>query len=170
MEARPGEVEEAVGAMLQQASAAPSAEMAGFTEEQATNQVVFTMVLGCYQNIDPASVDEVRGGGRLPAAVEDDVFKPAAAPLRPSRRQYRLLEKVMQEHRMKEMRVASPEELYGMSVPGTGMSARAKALYVLLVVAILAAAVAWTGRWLLQAMEPREKERSSKSLRQRPEG
>lgn len=144
IEAKPAETEEAVGTLMSQMSPGSSAQNERMSEEQAMNQVVFNMVLTCYQNIDTSAVDVLASGSRLPAADEDAIFKQSAIPPRPTRKQYRLLEEVFQEHKQQELQTMPTEDLTGgLGIPGQNMSGKAKAIYLLLVASALLGGGAW---------------------------
>jgi len=165
MEARPEETEAAVGALINQAAQATTgmAEMQEFSEEQATNQLLFSMILSCYHSIDSSSVDQIRAGGRLSADEDEAIFKQSASPPRPTRKQFRLLESVMNEQRVKEMSEVNPGDVSGVNILGRGMSARAKVFYVVVVSVVLVGAVLWAFH---RVSRPRQvRERTTKAMR-----
>merc|ERR1711957_296397 len=119
------------------------------TEEQATSQVLFGLVIACYNDIDSDSVDHVSEGGHLQPVKQDAVFKQAVNPPRPTPQQYRLIEKVFQEEQVRRSEEMSSEgtDPHGeLGVPGfSRLPRRYKALYVLCVLCLITFAV-WYGR------------------------
>merc|ERR1712066_298073 len=111
-----------------------------------------------------ASVDQVHAGGQLSANEEEAIFKQSASPLRPTRKQFRLLESVMQEQRLKDMKASNPYDFLGSAnILGTGMSVRAKVFYVCLVSVVLLSAGLWAFR---RVSRPRPvRERTAKAMR-----
>lgn len=140
-ETHPSELEGVVAELMAQAESQAAAQPgAQFTEEQAMNQYVFGMTMSCYHIIDESIVYLAIEGERLPADAEETLFGKAAAPPRPTRAQFELLEAVMREEQARRMEDRGPEALGGLHIIGSWMSRRQKAAYLLLVVAVVAAA------------------------------
>lgn len=162
MEADPDMVETSISQMMAQGGQQSGGDM---SEEQATNYVVFTMVMSCYSSIGTAQVDTIMSGARLPKTAEEDLFKPGASPPRPTRRQYALLETVVREERLVQSSEAVPfDPLTGMYTIGQTMTIRTKALYALAVIVVTFGGILLLYRRILRFAAP-AKEYSSKSLR-----
>lgn len=162
MEADPSMVEAAMGQMMAQSGQQGGGDM---SEEQATNYVVFTMVMSCYSSINATLVDKIMSGARLPKGVEEDLFAPGASAPRPTRQQYALLEAVVREERLADASTAVPfDPLTGMYTIGQTMTIRTKALYALAVIVVTFGGILLLYYRILKFAAP-PKEYSSKSLR-----
>lgn len=162
MEADPSMVEAAMGQMMAQSGQQSGGDM---SEEQATNYVVFTMVMSCYSSINTTLVEQIMSGARLPKKVEEDLFAPGASPPRPKRQQYALLETVVREERLAESSAAVPfDPLTGMYVIGQTMTVRTKALYAFAIIVVTFGGILLLYKRILSFSGP-PKQYSSKSLR-----
>lgn len=162
LEKHADEAETQVASLMTQAQAAgPAGE---FTAEQATNQLVFSLTMTCYQKIDKEFVEQIHTGTKLSADAEKHIFELAAAPPRPTRKQFQLLESVMKEEQLRMAQEVDPAmEAGGIGIIGRGMSGRAQALYLLLVLALFGGLAAYAFPKVLNP--PREKARTEKMVR-----
>lgn len=158
LETRPDEAETAIAGLLAQAQATPTQAGSDFSTEQAMNQLVFSMTMSCYQSIDVQAVEQVHAEQRLTKEQEDTIFKQSSSPPRPTRKQFRLLESVMKEEQQRRAQEVGPEAIPGeMNIIGSGMSPRAKAAYLLLVLTAFAGGAAYAFPKVLRGKPPRER-------------
>jgi len=167
MTAKPDEVDTAVGSLMAQREAAGAAGADGLpdmTEEQAVNQLLFSMVMSCYAGIDNSSVSKVIDGGRLPPDAEEALFRQSSSPPRPTPQQFKLLESVIEEEQAKLMKEMRPEDMPGApGIIGRSMSTRAKVAYVLVVIAGVFGGGLWALKRMMRGRPP--KQRSAKAMR-----
>lgn len=137
MEARSSEVDAAINGLMAQASGQATAQgekaslNAEVGEEQASNFLVFNMALDCYRTADNESVAQHIAGGSMAADKVKAFFKAAQqeAP-RPTKAQYILLEKVMNEEQMR-VSAAAVEQPPAPNLSIRGLSAGTQVLYFL---------------------------------------
>lgn len=165
MGAKPEETEANIASLMSQAASSgrQSSEM---SEDQIINQIVFSMVMSCYQRIDAASVGRVLKGDSLEEGTQEALFKQWAASLRPTKRQFLLLEFVMKEEQARLLREAGPEDMPGtVNIIGRGMSSWMKVTYLLVVFGVLSSAGYFAIRRVLRQIHRPPRERTAKAMR-----
>merc|ERR1711862_447895 len=134
------------------------------TMEKAIDQVFFSRVITCYQKIDADTVVRLNTGKRLSKEESDALFE-SEVPPRPSRKQFQLLQSVMQEMQVKRMQELNDEMPGGIGIIGRSLTTSQKALYVLLIGVLLVAVLYWVSKRLFTARAPRMRERTDKGMR-----
>lgn len=152
----------AVASLMAQGASRPGQE---FDEEQATNQVVFSMVFACSDRIKNDTIQLILDEDGRPSGDAVQSLFTASSPPRPSRRQFRFLEEVMGEERERMVQAMSQvETLGGVATIGRGFSAPARICYVTLVVGGLSAAGIWSYLHV-SSKEKLQRHRTDKAMR-----
>mmetsp|Transcript_22210 Transcript_22210/g.40872 ORF Transcript_22210/g.40872 Transcript_22210/m.40872 type:complete len:229 (+) Transcript_22210:51-737(+) len=160
MERREGtELEAIVGGLRSQ----PGGER--LSPDEALSSLVFAGVLACYRSVETDQAEQLLAGYHLSDEQEEEFFSPTAAPWRPRRDQFEMLEEVMQEE--SQRRASSRGEMDTINILGSGMSPAVKVAYLSVVIAAFVATLFWAMRRLFTSryINPHPRERSAKAER-----